>query len=368
MPPVEVVAHTVSSILQEHFFTIPVWAALAELAAGLVIALYIIVVLPRLQAGPALVVSGAMFGTLVVAHFAVMVGGGMWLQLMLPATLVLIGHGALVSKRFIVTEAAKVKSDETGAESNRMLGIAYQAQGQLDLAWDKFRQVPMSDAVMDNMYNLALDFERKRQFNKAQSVFEYLATHNPKFRDLGQRIARAKAMSETVILGGGGGRTNASTLVLGGDTVEKPMLGRYRVDKELGMGAMGVVYLGRDPKIGRVVAIKTMALSQEFEADELDEVKTRFFREAETAGRLNHPNIVTIFDAGEEHDLAYIAMEFLKGKDLVGFTKQPNLLAPMKVLSIVERVADALGYAHSMGVVHRDIKPANIMYETESDT
>ncbi len=80
------------------------------------------------------------------------------------------------------------------------------------------------------------------------------------------------------------------------------MLGRYQVEKELGKGAMGVVYLGKDPKIGRVVAIKTMALSQEFEADELQDVKERFFREAETAGRLNHPNIVTIFDAGEEHD------------------------------------------------------------------
>jgi serine/threonine protein kinase len=90
------------------------------------------------------------------------------------------------------------------------------------------------------------------------------------------------------------------------------MLGRYEIEKELGKGAMGVVYLGRDPKINRVVAIKTMALSQEFEADELVEVKERFFREAETAGRLNHPNIVTMYDAGEEHDLAYIAMEFLK--------------------------------------------------------
>ncbi|MCM2326384.1 MAG: serine/threonine protein kinase [Lysobacter sp.] len=131
---------------------------------------------------------------------------------------------------------------------------------------------------------------------------------------------------------------------------------------------MGVVYLGKDPKIGRTVAIKTMALSAEFEGDELQEAKERFFREAETAGRLTHPNIVTIYDAGEEHDLAYIAMEFLKGKDLVPYVKQPNLLPADRVLSIVERVADALGYAHSMGVVHRDIKPANIMYEPESDT
>src|SRR5450432_3534995 len=146
------------------------------------------------------------------------------------------------------------------------------------------------------------------------------------------------------------------------------MLGRYQVEKELGKGAMGVVYLGKDPKIGRVVAIKTMALSQEFEPDELEDVKQRFFREAETAGRLNHPNIVTIYDAGEEHDLAYIAMEFLKGKDLAPFIKPDNLLPLPKVMSIIARVADALTYAHTNSVVHRDIKPANIMYELESDT
>jgi serine/threonine-protein kinase len=116
------------------------------------------------------------------------------------------------------------------------------------------------------------------------------------------------------------------------------------------------------------VAIKTMALAQEFEPDELADVKARFFREAETAGRLNHPHIVTIFDAGEEHDLAYIAMEFLKGQDLVPYTKPGSLLPPGRVVSIVARVAEALGYAHRQNVVHRDVKPANIMYEPQSDT
>jgi eukaryotic-like serine/threonine-protein kinase len=146
------------------------------------------------------------------------------------------------------------------------------------------------------------------------------------------------------------------------------MLGRYQVEKELGKGAMGVVYQGKDPKIGRVVAIKTLALSQEFEGDALDDARERFFREAETAGRLQHQNIVTIFDAGEEHDLAYIAMEYLKGKDLVDYCKHGQLLPVQVVLSIVARVAEALAYAHRQSVVHRDIKPANIMYEIASDT
>jgi serine/threonine-protein kinase len=247
-----------------------------------------------------------------------------------------------------------------------MLGLAFQGQGQLDMAFDYFRKSPADDTLLDNLYNLALDFERKRQFNKAESVFRYMAGHNPKFRDVGERISRAKQLSETTIFGGGQAHPGG-TMLLGPGT-EKPMLGRYQVERELGKGAMGVVYQGRDPKIGRVVAIKTMALAQEFEADELADVKARFFREAETAGRLNHPHIVTIFDAGEEHDLAYIAMEFLKGGDLVPYTKPGGLLPVDRVISIVARVADALGYAHRQNVVHRDVKPANIMYEPDSDT
>jgi serine/threonine-protein kinase len=248
-----------------------------------------------------------------------------------------------------------------------MLGLGYQGQGQLDTAFDYFRKLPPDDSVFDLVYNLALDFERRRQFNKAENAFRYIAEHNPKFKDVAERLGRAKAMAETVILGGA--QTHpGGTLILPGGGVEKPMLGRYQVEKELGKGAMGVVYLGKDPKIGRVVAIKTMALSQEFEADELQDVKERFFREAETAGRLNHPNIVTIFDAGEEHDLAYIAMEFLKGKDLTAHTKADNLLPLAKTVGIVARVADALAYAHRNNVVHRDVKPANIMYEPESDS
>src|ERR1700674_3407032 len=355
--------------MQEHFFVAPTWGAFATLGAYLFIALYLILLLPKLSAGKGAVLTVGLLAAIFATHFGLMVGAGLWLQLMLPATLLVIGHAMLTTKRYLVTERGKEKADTESAESNRMLGLAFQQQGQLDMAFDKFRKAPLNDEVMENMYSLALDFERRRQFNKAESVFRYMSTYNPKFRDIEEGLGRNKQLSETIILGGSAAaRTNAGTMILQGGAQEKPMLGRYQVEKELGKGAMGVVYGGKDPKIGRVVAIKTMALSAEFEADELQDAKERFFREAETAGRLTHPNIVTIYDAGEEHDLCYIAMEFLKGKDLVPFTKQPNLLPPDKVLSIVERVADALGYAHSMGIVHRDIKPANIMYEPESDT
>ena len=149
---------------------------------------------------------------------------------------------------------------------------------------------------------------------------------------------------------------------------ERTTLGRYVIERELGRGAMGAVYLGRDPKIGRQVAIKTMALSREFAGDELVEARERFFREAETAGRLQHPDIVTIFDAGEEQELAYIAMEYLKGDDLQKYAQAPKLLPVPVVLHVVARIADALNYAHSQGVVHRDIKPANVVVDLAAGT
>ena len=368
MPPVLSLAHSVSSILQEDFFIVPEWGFYARLGAFLLIALYLMLAMPRMKAGVAAVVTLAFLMTLVAIHYVLMTGSTMWIQLMTPAALLVLGHLLITTKRFLVTERGKAKSDEESSESNRMLGIAFQSQGQLDMAFEKFRKCsPVDEPVLEAMYNLALDLERKRQFNKANSVYQYMSKHDKGFRDIESRMNRAQKMEETVLLGGGGGHAGGTMLLEDGG-IEKPMLGRYEVEKELGKGAMGIVYLGKDPKISRVVAIKTMALAQEFEDDELEEVKERFFREAETAGRLSHPYIVTIFDAGEEHDLAYIAMEFLKGHDLARYVKPDNLLDMQRVVSIVQRSAEGLDFAHQQNVVHRDIKPANIMYEPESDS
>ena len=387
VPQVLMLAHSVSSILSEHFFTVPAWAFWVELLVFALVAAYLIALLPRLKAGAGAFVTAVLVGLLLLGHFALMASASIWLQLMLPLALLLTGHVLLAAKRIVQKDAVEVKAEAAPAESSRMLGLAFQGQGQLDLAWDKFRKLPLDDGLMENLYNLALDFERKQQFSQAETVFRHLANHNSKFRDLEVRLKRGDVVSETVVLGVGtgqsaGSKTAGTSAGAGTDSGAaaagaaasassssgKQMLGRYQVEKELGKGAMGVVYQGKDPKIGRVVAIKTMALSQEFEPDELAEVKERFFREAETAGRLSHPNIVTIFDAGEDHELCYIAMELLKGTDLIPYTRPDNLLPVDKVVSIVARVADALGYAHKKNIVHRDVKPANIMYDPDSDT
>jgi serine/threonine-protein kinase len=166
----------------------------------------------------------------------------------------------------------------------------------------------------------------------------------------------------TLILDATGGRVHKAPA-----QAEVPArLGRYELIHEIGKGAMGVVYRGRDPRLNREVAVKAIPLADEFDPDDLEQARARFFREAEMAGRLSHPHIVTIYDAGEDRGTAYIAMELLRGQHLVEYTTAARLLPAAVAIEIVARLADALHYAHQNQVVHRDIKPANIMFDAPS--
>ena len=162
-------------------------------------------------------------------------------------------------------------------------------------------------------------------------------------------------------------RSDVADLLLGRSRKPaKPKLGRYELDRELGHGAMGTVYLGRDPRINRVVAIKAIPITEEFTEPDLAEARARFFREAEMAGRLRHPGIVTVYDAGEDGGIAWIAMEYVHGALLSQHAVSDRLLPPAQVLELIARVADALEYAHAQDVVHRDIKPANVLFDPKT--
>jgi serine/threonine-protein kinase len=138
-------------------------------------------------------------------------------------------------------------------------------------------------------------------------------------------------------------------------------IGRYKIVRELGRGAMGVVYHAIDPNIGRPVAIKTINLAAVLKPDEQERMRERLFREARSAGILSHPGIVTIYDVEQQGDLAYIAMEYVDGPTLDQVLSQPVAMAPDRMFSILAQTAVALDYAHGKGIVHRDVKPANIM-------
>jgi serine/threonine-protein kinase len=138
-------------------------------------------------------------------------------------------------------------------------------------------------------------------------------------------------------------------------------IGRYKIVRELGRGAMGVVYHAIDPNIGRPVAIKTIQLGGNRTPEEQDRLRERLFREARSAGILSHPGIVTIYDVEQQGDLAYIAMEYVDGPTLDQVLAEPQAVEPGLMFSILAQTAIALDYAHQKGIVHRDIKPANIM-------
>ncbi|WP_353571424.1 protein kinase [Candidatus Albibeggiatoa sp. nov. BB20] len=278
------------------------------------------------------------------------------IDIVLPVLFVVVTHLVLGLKRLIEAYQDAVRLHPEAVESNRLLGLAFQGQGHLDLAFEKFRLCPPDEAILGLLYNLALDYELKQQARRSIAVYRYILGQNLMFRDVQQCLDRLQRFSLPKL-----SLKHLSQTTLDNST-QKPNIGRYQIERQLGKGAMGVVYLGRDTKLDRLVAIKTVPLFEEFDTDDLQEAVIRFFREANAAGRLQHDDIIQIYDAGGEQDLAYIAMEFFKGGNLIPYSRKENLLPINMVLDIISRISTALDYAHRHQVIHRDIKPANIMY------
>lgn len=221
-------------------------------------------------------------------------------------------------------------------------GVDFLAAGRLEPAFAEFRRCEPTESLATVMYKLSLAFEEQAKPERAEAVLDWMKkTH---------------------------GSVDDSKLSMSGKNGTPKRLGRYVIERKIGRGAMGAVYLAKDPRINRAIALKVIPIEKEFEDEELKEARLRFFREAESAGRLTHPNIITVYDAGEDKHLAYIAMEYLEGDALTKYTDKKRLLAPGKALELCARTAEALDYAHNQGVIHRDIKPANILYNVRDDS
>ncbi len=327
------------------------------------------------------------------------------------AVLAVAGSSALVWARF------RTLPEASGAAPKNNVPVGTDTAKLLDNVEQRFAELKgrkASATVLADLYTLGTQLERRGRLPQATAVYRHLMRVDNTYRDVAVRLkglldaerlatraapmrtaASAAAAAGVVTLPTSAARGHAAAVTpvaargaVGGavparlavaldaaaplvsaeaETLPIRQLGRYRLEREIGRGAMGVVYLGRDMAINRLVAIKAIPLASEFSDGELQDARVRFFREAETAGRLNHPNIVTIYDVGEEGGLAYIAMEHLKGRHLSDYAPSNQLLEPRKVLELIARTADALGFAHKQQVVHRDIKPANLMYDPATD-
>jgi serine/threonine-protein kinase len=364
VPPGTIIANVIDNIINNNHLSRPEWAYLLELSVIILFGLFLALVIPHIKAGISAIVSFVLLLAWILSTIYLFAVYGYWIKSTYPAILLIIGYIVIVSKRYLLTEETIDRIEADSVETNKMLGLSFQGQGLLDMALDKFRKCPVEDeSVKELLYNLALDFERKRMFNKAVAVYEHIA-QGGSFKDIDERTKKLKSDGDTLLFGRSGAKQE--TTVIMDNTEIKPTLGRYEIVKELGRGAMGTVYLGKDPRINREVAIKTLRY-EEIDADQITEVKNRFFREAEAAGKLSHPNIVTIYDVGEDYDIAYMAMELLDGLDLTKYCQKDNILPPQEIIRIGSCVASALDYAHANGVVHRDIKPANIMILKNSE-
>jgi serine/threonine-protein kinase len=223
--------------------------------------------------------------------------------------------------------------------------------GRLKEAWALYRQLPPAVALLPELYDLACALATHGGPDEAADLFHRIAQVDNEFRDVAQRLVRADHAAP--------------------EDDERarmpPSIGRYQLLEPIGRGAMGNVYLGRDPLINRILALKAIDLTMGYDHAEVESTAESFLREATIAGSLSHPNIVTIFDVGQTDGLAYIAMEYVRGHHLSEFAAADRLLPVDTVLDLVSRAADALDYAHRRNVVHRDIKPANIMYDSLSN-
>jgi serine/threonine-protein kinase len=357
---VEVAANVLQNILKGKALSRPGWTFGLEAVVILYFGIFVSFVLPRVRTRMGLLMIALSLvpwcGMAVLLFFR----SGVWLMAASPSVFLLFGYALSTARHYSRRRAAQ----EESFESNKELGLTFQGQGMFDLAFEKFMKCPVNDpSVKELLYNLGLDFERKRMPSKAVTVYQYIRRAG-KFKDIDERIAGYEGAGLSAMFSPGGPKHDSTIALNGGGTF--PTLGRYEVLEEIGRGAMGTVYRGRDPKINRDVAIKTLPF-EGIEEGELGEVKKRFFQEAEAAGKLAHPNIMTIHDAGEEHDLAFIAMELLKGRTLSEHCSRESLLAVDEALRVVSAVATALDYAHQNGVVHRDIKPSNIMLLESGD-
>lgn len=330
----EITSRLLADIEQRRTIFSPAWSRAVEWFAPVLLAIIAALVLPGRNRRDIILITAIVISTVVLMEALLLFIGRIRVD-MGRATFIFVGASILSWWLADTVRKAAVNAFKRGND--------FLAAGRLEPAFAEFRRCQPTETVATAMYKLSLAFEEQAKPERAEAVIQWMkktrsGTSSPKNKF---SLSREKGAPQ--------------------------QLGRYVIERLLGRGAMGAVYLARDPRINRPVALKVIPIENEFEDEELEEARLRFFREAESAGRLTHPNIITVFDCGEDKHLAYIAMEYLEGISLTEFTDPKKLLAPSKALELCAQTAEALDYAHNQGLIHRDIKPANLLYSRRHD-
>ncbi len=245
------------------------------------------------------------------------------------------------------------------AAASALLGEIFSARGEHALALAKLEQaVGASEPSRDNLeahYRLAVALEEAGRCADAAARYEKILAVGYRFRDAETRLAASRAKAQEAAAAAAAPAQTQAPLP-GTSATARPT--RYKILGELGRGGMGIVYKAHDTVLDRTVALKVLPEALRENAQALQ----NFLREAKSAAKLNHPNIVTVYDAGEQDGRYYIAMEYVDGTTLKEILKRRGPIAPGGLLNVLLQICEALGYAHEQRVVHRDVKTANTMW------
>lgn len=357
----EVLAATFLALQTQQYFYQPFWVNICQSSLIILLTVYLLGLQPLLRLSMAFMLMMFITGTMAIAQitwqlsFHQILPLPLLVQWFVPASLFMMLWKYKRHQQLRWQWGFHNRSFE-------LAQLCYQ-QGNLDQSLNTLADCKTTESVLSLLYDIAVQQERKRSYQQAADTYDVILQRKPKYKDAQKRALALRKLQQPSSSATDFSATHS--LVMPAQEFSNPILGRYEIERELGRGAMGVVYLGLDPKISRRVAIKTLSY-REFDNGQLQQIKQRFFREAEAAGRLNHPNIVTVYDVGEEDDLAFIAMDYVEGVSLDRCVSQTQLLSVQEVYEIVASVADALSYAHAQNIVHRDIKPANILYDADT--
>jgi serine/threonine-protein kinase len=415
LPGVIVHATFLDNFFTLNFLETPGWGIALEFGLFVVLAITAIFLFPRL-ATPWLMAAAPVLilGVLGLSLF-LFVTDAVWWPPLYPCIAVAFPFATTIFLKLRSTEKAKDvevakvrEAEDRIVEAQLEKGLAFQEKGSLDLAMATFAKLPSSQDMRTVYLNLGFDFQNRGKLEKAFVCYKRVHDLDPTFEDVASRLATLRATGVGTHAGDGSLQPSATELAQQAQSQPPPTVmsgspspdeaptriegrlgslptqagtvgsgfgqmaqglepqpgspgSRYQLVKKLGKGAMGEVMLMTDAKLDRNVAIKMMRPDIDMSPQQAIEMRHRFVREAKTAGKLTHPNIVTIYDSFEGDDgVAYIAMEYVEGDTLKNLM-QSTQLSVAQIKHVIINVAKGLQHAHDNGVFHRDVKPDNIM-------